>query len=82
MVLNLAEGAAEFSAAEKARFYRMSRRSSAECIAALDLVLIEAPEATGIDAAQEGLEQVMAMVTTLIHAMERRRGGNRSGIEG
>src|SRR5262245_54383952 len=34
--LNIAEGAAETSSAEKARFYRMARRSAAECAALPD----------------------------------------------
>jgi four helix bundle protein len=43
VVLNLAEGAAEYAAAEKARFYRMSRRSAAECLAILDLIEMASP---------------------------------------
>src|SRR5262249_28106243 len=34
--LNVAEGAGEFAAAEKARFYRMARRSATECAAIID----------------------------------------------
>ena len=34
--LNIAEGAGEFSKADKARFYRIARRSSTECSAILD----------------------------------------------
>src|SRR5262245_57291216 len=37
VVLNIAEGAGEFSRAEKARFYRMAKRSATECAAALDV---------------------------------------------
>ena len=37
IVLNIAEGAGEFSAAEKARFYRMAKRSATECAAVLDV---------------------------------------------
>jgi four helix bundle protein len=33
--LNIAEGAGEFSPSEKARFYRMARRSATECAAIL-----------------------------------------------
>ena len=36
VLLNLAEGAGEFSPAEKNRFYRMARRSAAECASVLD----------------------------------------------
>jgi len=35
--LNIAEGAGEFSGAEKARFYRMAKRSAHECAAVLDV---------------------------------------------
>ena len=34
--LNIAEGAGEFSPQDKARFYRMARRSATECAAILD----------------------------------------------
>jgi len=37
VVLNIAEGAGEFSSKEKARFYRIARRSAVECVAAVDL---------------------------------------------
>jgi len=35
--LNIAEGAGEFSRHEKARFYRIARRSATECAAILDV---------------------------------------------
>jgi four helix bundle protein len=37
ITLNIAEGAGEFSGAEKARFYRIAKRSATECAAALDV---------------------------------------------
>lgn len=37
ITLNIAEGAGEFSRTEKARFYRMSRRSATECAAVVDI---------------------------------------------
>ena len=37
IALNIAEGADEFSPKEKARFYRMARRSATECAAILDV---------------------------------------------
>ena len=37
IALNIAEGAGEFAAREKARFYRMARRSATECGAVLDV---------------------------------------------
>lgn len=38
IVLNIAEGAGEFSRREKARFYRMARRSATESAAMLDIL--------------------------------------------
>src|SRR4030095_6715972 len=37
VTLNIAEGAGEFAPADKARFYRMARRSATECSAVLDV---------------------------------------------
>jgi four helix bundle protein len=37
VVLNIAEGAGEFSPRDKRRFYRMARRSATECAAVLDI---------------------------------------------
>lgn len=37
IVLNIAEGAGEFSANDKKRFYRMARRSATECAAIIDI---------------------------------------------
>ena len=37
VALNIAEGAGEYSAAEKARFYRMAKRSATESAAILDV---------------------------------------------
>ena len=38
-VLNIAEGAGEWESKEKARFYRIARRSATECAAAIDILL-------------------------------------------
>ena len=37
VLLNISEGAGEFSGNEKIRFYRMARRSATECAAILDI---------------------------------------------
>lgn len=37
--LNIAEGAGEFAANEKIRFYRMARRSATECAGILDICM-------------------------------------------
>ncbi|MFT4058510.1 MAG: four helix bundle protein [Legionella sp.] len=39
VVLNIAEGAGEFSMNEKIRFYRMARRSATECAGILDICM-------------------------------------------
>ncbi|MGH7788564.1 MAG: four helix bundle protein [Candidatus Binatia bacterium] len=64
--LDIAEGAGEFSAADKARFYRMARRSATECAAILDVcarIQIAVPEP--LAAGRELLLQIVAMLTTL-----------------
>jgi four helix bundle protein len=39
VLLNIAEGAGEFSVNEKIRFYRMARRSATECASILDICM-------------------------------------------
>lgn len=64
--LNIAEGAGEFSPSEKARFYRMARRSGAECDAILDVIgrVVASPPASAT--ARLLLAQLGAMLTNLI----------------
>ena len=64
--LNIAEGAGEFSRSEKARFYRMAKRSATECAAILDvcqrLGLLDEPRfRTG----RELLLRIVAMLTQM-----------------
>jgi four helix bundle protein len=71
IVLNLAEGVAEYSPREKARFYRMARRSAAEASAALDLLV--AFGAIDHEPAQSGtdhLEAIAGMLTRMIIATQ------------
>jgi four helix bundle protein len=66
VVLNIAEGAGEFSGPERVRFYRMARRSAMECGAVLDL--LERMELERAEKVAEGrvlLERVVAMLTVL-----------------
>jgi four helix bundle protein len=74
--LNIAEGAGEFAPAEKARFYRIARRSATECAGQIlvcrRLGLLDAPRA---EAALDALRRVIAMLVTLV-----RRCGER-GVE-
>jgi four helix bundle protein len=64
---NIAEGAGEFAAADKARFYRMARRSATESAAILDAcrILQLADESTS----QTGrvlLLRIVAMLTAMV----------------
>ena len=66
IVFNIAEGAGEFSKAEKARFYRLARRSATESVAILDVcsrlrVVTEDRHA----AARDLLHSIVSMLTQL-----------------
>jgi len=71
-VANIAEGAGEFSPAEKARFYRMARRSAIEVVAWLEIIVRrnEAPE-EALREALGDLERVVSMLVKLIRARTR-----------
>ena len=65
--LNIAEGAGEFSSAEKIRFYRMARRSAAECAAVLDvLVRTRVVPHQMTERPTHQLEEISAMLTAMI----------------
>jgi four helix bundle protein len=67
IALNIAEGAGEFSKAEKAKFYRYARRSAFELSAALDVALIYIGiTETEITPINSNLDEVGAMLTTMI----------------
>jgi len=63
VVLNVAEGAGEFSSAEKSRFYRMATRSATEAAAILEIVARRghAPEEL-TRRARETLARVVSML--------------------
>lgn len=74
--LNIAEGAGEFSPAEKARFYRIARRSATEVAA--QLVLAERLGVAGRDEVNDvrtRLLSLVSMLTRLAANAERRRLG-------
>jgi four helix bundle protein len=73
IVNNTAEGAGEFSPREKARFYRMARRSAIECAATLDSALeINLIAADEKDPAREQLVMIVGGVVNLIKSCEAR----------
>ncbi len=76
VVLNIAEGAGEFSPKEKARFYRMARRSATESAAVLDVcryLKLVAEERYSIG--REYLLRIVAMLTSMVlrHAEQTKR---------
>lgn len=65
--LNIAEGAGEFSAAEKARIYRIARRSATECAAILDVCRArKLVDVARLDAGRDLLLRIVAMLTRMI----------------
>lgn len=69
--LNIAEGAAEFSPADKARFYRYARRSSAECMAILDVISRVVGASGELRGTKRRLDEINAMLTKLIRVHSR-----------
>ncbi len=68
--LNTAEGAGEFSRAEKARFYRLARRSATECAAALDICrVLGLSEPDALEAGDELLRRIVSMLTKMVMRM-------------
>jgi four helix bundle protein len=64
--LNIAEGAGEFSAAEKGRFYRMAKRSATECAGLFDVCLrLKLIEKGQYDRGRELLLRIVAMLTKM-----------------
>ena len=79
---NIAEGAGEFSAADKARFYRMARRSATESAAILDacrtLTLINHEQS---QLGRTLLLRVVAMLTAMVVKLSGSGSGSGSGSE-
>jgi four helix bundle protein len=69
--LNIAEGAGEFSPFEKARFYRMGRRSATECAAVLDVCArLQLASSAQLATGRGLLVEVVAMLTALAKKKE------------
>jgi len=68
--LNIAEGAGEFRRAEKARFYRMARRSATECASILDvLVSLGCLDPALQSRGRQELVEIVAMLTTMVRKL-------------
>lgn len=73
IVLNIAEGAGEFSRADKQRFYRMARRSATESAATLDIIARRnhAPPEMLANVRNQ-LVRVVAMLVRMTQSSQRR----------
>jgi four helix bundle protein len=64
--LNIAEGAGEYSASEKIRFYRMARRSATECGSIFDVCRhLQLIEEARYSKGRELLIRIVAMLTKM-----------------
>ena len=75
--LNIAEGSGEFSRKEKARFYRIAKRSATECAAIMDILRTRGiadsigPQAREqLEARKEVLRRIVSMLIKLVRRME------------
>lgn len=67
ITLNIAEGAGEFSSAEKARIYRIARRSATECAAILDVCRArKLVDVARLEAGRDLILRIVAMLTRMI----------------
>jgi len=68
--LNIAEGAGEFMPTEKARFYRMAKRSATECSSILDILQhLQLIEEQLFFKARELLTRIVAMLIKMIQRL-------------
>lgn len=73
--LNIAEGSGEYAASDKARFYRIARRSATECAALLDVCRkLDLVPADKLDIGREMLLRLVAMLVKLAKRCEQRSG--------
>ena len=80
ITLNIAEGAGVFSRAEKARFYRMSRRSATECAAVVDICKqLELGKSELRAECRQTLLSIVSMLVKLIKSMNGKSVGQGQG---
>ena len=73
ITLNVAEGAGEFSRADKARFYRMAKRSATECAACLDICRgLGITDIRTLDEGRALLFKVVSMLIKLIRSLDQK----------
>jgi four helix bundle protein len=84
IVLNIAEGAGEFSRKEKSRFYRIARRSATECAAVLDVCQrLELGTSQDFENGRELLYRIVSMLTRLtqVHPGTETETGTETGLK-
>lgn len=70
IALNIAEGAGEYSRADKARFYRMAKRSATECAAILDVARkLEIISRDRFDTGRAILFRVVSMLIKMVQGL-------------
>ena len=70
--LNIAEGAGEFVPAEKARFYRMAKRSATECSSILDILQhLQLIEKQLFSSGRELLTRIVAMLIKMVQRLAK-----------
>lgn len=70
IALNIAEGAGEYSRADKARFYRFAKRSATECAAILDVARkLEIISREPFDTGRALLLRVVSMLIKMVQAL-------------
>jgi four helix bundle protein len=80
IVLNIAEGAGEFSRRDKARFYRMALRSSTECAAILDVGRrLRIADERHVVSGRELLLRVVSMLVRLVRSVGESGTGSGTG---
>ena len=78
--LNTAEGAGEYSRKDKARFYRMARRSATECASILDACrILEIGAENLLEEGRVILLKIVSMKVKLIKALDGPRLGHGQG---
>jgi len=80
IALNIAEGAGEFSPGDKARFYRMARRSATECAAVLDACRVtNLADSELLSRGRTLLLRMVAMLTAMVLRLNDSGSGSGSG---
>ena len=75
IVLNIAEGAGEFSKIEKARFYRIARRSATESAGILDCCTrLKLMDSTVYKLGRDLLLRIVSMLVQLARSQKEKRG--------